>query len=86
MNEPCDHLPRRIMPPDGIRQAIQGMIDDARLNEHCRGRCAPLPVRLHEPDYSGCNWSVSALFTCPVDCVRQVDGLVAWAQQIYNLP
>lgn len=62
------------------------MIDDAGLNERCRSQCAPLPVRLHGPDHYGCNWSVSAMFTCPADCVKQVNCLVARAQQIYNLP
>lgn len=62
------------------------MIDDAGLNERCGRQCAPLPVSLHEPDAFGCNWGVSAMFTCTTDCVKQVEGLVACAQQLYNLP
>jgi len=78
-------MTKEIKTAEEIRMLIQAMIDEAHLEDPCNVYCAPLPNRLQWPDHNGCNWTVSALFSCPPDCIARVEGFVARAQEQYNL-
>ena len=78
-------MARQARTADQIRDAIQAMIDGARLEDPCNVCCAPTPIRLREPDRAGCNWTVNVIPHCPAPCAMLIEGFIARAMERYNL-